>query len=58
MVAPLVIILGVVLGVVTLVEVAVLANLYVLAISLFVYRSSLKEIFPPSPRRRSSPPPS
>ncbi len=39
LVAPLIIILGVVGGVVTLVEVAVLANVYILAISLFVYRS-------------------
>jgi tripartite ATP-independent transporter DctM subunit len=38
-IAPVVMILGVVLGVVTLVEVAVLVNVYVLAISLFVYRS-------------------
>lgn len=44
-IAPLVIILGVVFGVVTLVEVAVLANVYVLAISLLVYRSiAWKEI--------------
>jgi tripartite ATP-independent transporter DctM subunit len=44
-IAPLVIILGVVFGVVTLVEVAVLANVYVLAISLVVYRSiAWKEI--------------
>jgi tripartite ATP-independent transporter DctM subunit len=37
--APLIIILGVVLGIVTLVEVAVLANFYILLIALFVYRS-------------------
>ncbi|MBM4339211.1 MAG: TRAP transporter large permease [Deltaproteobacteria bacterium] len=37
--APLVIILGVVFGIVTLVEVAALANLYILIVSLFVYRS-------------------
>jgi tripartite ATP-independent transporter DctM subunit len=37
--APLIIILGVVLGIVTLVEVAVLANFYILAISLLVYRT-------------------
>jgi tripartite ATP-independent transporter DctM subunit len=43
--APLIIILGVVLGIVTLVEVAVLANLYILFISLFVYRTmQFKEI--------------
>jgi len=44
-VAPLIIIFGVVFGVVTLVEVAILANLYILVISYFVYRSiSLKKI--------------
>jgi tripartite ATP-independent transporter DctM subunit len=37
--APLIIILGVVFGIVTLVEVAVLANFYILLIALFVYRS-------------------
>ena len=37
--APLIIILGVVFGIVTLVEVAVLANFYILIISLFIYRS-------------------
>ncbi len=37
--APLIILFGVIFGVVTLVEVSVLANLYILAISLFVYRS-------------------
>lgn len=45
LVAPLIIILGVVLGIVTLVEVSVLANLYILLISLFVYKSiTFKEI--------------
>jgi len=39
LIAPLIIILGVVFGVVTLVEVSVLANLYILLISLLVYRS-------------------
>lgn len=39
LVAPAVIILGVVLGVVTIIEVAVLANFYILLISLFVYRT-------------------
>lgn len=39
LIAPLIIILGVVLGIVTLVEVSVLANLYILLISLFVYKS-------------------
>jgi len=44
-IAPLIIILGIVLGVVTLVEVAVLAILYILLISLFVYKSiTFKEI--------------
>ncbi len=38
-IAPLIVILGVILGVVTVVEVAVLANVYILLISLFVYRS-------------------
>ena len=43
---PVIIILGVVLGIVTLVEVAALAILYILGISLFVYRSiTVKEIF-------------
>jgi len=37
--APLIIILGVVFGIVTLVEVAVLANFYILIVSLFIYRS-------------------
>jgi tripartite ATP-independent transporter DctM subunit len=37
--APLIIILGVIFGIVTLVEVAVLANFYILIISLFIYRS-------------------
>jgi tripartite ATP-independent transporter DctM subunit len=45
-IAPLIVILGVVLGIVTVVEVAVLANVYILVISLFVYRSiKWKEIF-------------
>jgi len=45
LIAPLIIILGIILGVVTLVEVAVLSILYILLISLFVYRSiSIKEI--------------
>lgn len=45
LIAPLIIILGVVFGIVTLVEVAVLANLYILGISLFVYGSiTLKDI--------------
>jgi len=44
-IAPLIIILGIILGVVTLVEVAVLAILYILLISLFVYKSiTFKEI--------------
>lgn len=44
-IAPLIIILGIVLGVVTLLEVAVLAVLYILLISLFVYKSiTFKEI--------------
>ena len=38
-IAPVIVILGVVLGIVTVVEVAVLANVYILLISLFVYRS-------------------
>ncbi len=38
-IAPVIVILGVVLGIVTVVEVAVLANVYILVISLFVYRS-------------------
>jgi tripartite ATP-independent transporter DctM subunit len=37
--APLIIILGVIFGIVTLVEVAVFANFYILIISLFIYRS-------------------
>lgn len=46
-IAPLIIILGVVFGFVTLVEVAVLAILYVLLISLFFYRSiTMKDLFP------------
>ncbi|HUX22200.1 MAG TPA: TRAP transporter large permease [Spirochaetia bacterium] len=39
LVAPVIIILGVVLGIVTILEVAVLANFYILFISLFVYRT-------------------
>jgi len=39
LIAPLIIILGVIFGVVTLVEVAVLAILYILLISLFIYKS-------------------
>ncbi len=43
---PVIIILGVVLGVVTLVEVAALAILYILIISFFVYKSlTLKDLF-------------
>ena len=38
-IAPVIVILGVVLGIVTVVEVAVLANVYILVISLFMYRS-------------------
>jgi len=46
-IAPLIVILGVILGVVTVVEVAVLVNVYVLLLSLFVYRSiKLKDLFP------------
>jgi tripartite ATP-independent transporter DctM subunit len=46
LITPVIIILGVVLGVVTLVEVAALAILYILVISLFVYRSiTFREIF-------------
>ena len=37
--APVIIILGVVFGIVTILEVAVLANLYILLISLFIYRT-------------------
>jgi tripartite ATP-independent transporter DctM subunit len=37
--APLIILLGVILGIVTLVEVSVLAVLYILLVSVFVYRS-------------------
>ncbi len=45
LIAPLIIIFGVVFGIVTLVEVAILANLYILLISYFVYRSiNLKKI--------------
>lgn len=45
LIAPLIIVLGIILGVVTLVEVAVLAILYILLISLFVYKSiTFKEI--------------
>ncbi len=43
---PVIIVLGVVLGVVTLVEVATLAIFYILIVSLFVYRSiNLREVF-------------
>jgi tripartite ATP-independent transporter DctM subunit len=43
---PVIIVLGVVLGVVTLVEVAALAVFYILVVSLVVYRSiTLREIF-------------
>jgi tripartite ATP-independent transporter DctM subunit len=46
-IAPIIVILGVVLGIVTVVEVAVLANVYILIISLFVYRSiKWRDIFP------------
>jgi tripartite ATP-independent transporter DctM subunit len=46
-IAPLIIIAGVVFGFVTLVEVAALAILYVLFISLFIYRSiTFKDLFP------------
>ncbi len=38
-IAPLIIILGIILGIVTLVEVAVLSILYILLISLFIYKS-------------------
>jgi tripartite ATP-independent transporter DctM subunit len=45
-IAPVIVILGVVLGIVTVVEVAVLANVYILLISLFVYRSiKLRDLF-------------
>jgi len=45
-ISPLIIIAGIVFGVVTLVEVAVLAIVYILFISLYVYRSiSYREIF-------------
>lgn len=45
-IAPAIVILGVVLGIVTVVEVAVLANVYILLISLFVYRSiRLRDLF-------------
>jgi tripartite ATP-independent transporter DctM subunit len=45
-IAPVIVILGVVLGIVTVVEVAVLANVYILLISLFVYRSiKWKDLF-------------
>jgi tripartite ATP-independent transporter DctM subunit len=44
--APVIVILGVVLGIVTVVEVAVLVNVYILVISLFVYRSiKLRDLF-------------
>ena len=43
--APLIIILGIILGIVTLVEVSVLANVYILFISILVYRSlKIKEL--------------
>lgn len=46
-IAPLIVIGGVVFGVVTLVEVAALAISYVMFISLFIYRSiKLKDLFP------------
>jgi tripartite ATP-independent transporter DctM subunit len=46
LITPLIIILGVVLGIVTIVEVAALAILYILLISLFVYRSiTLRDVF-------------
>jgi tripartite ATP-independent transporter DctM subunit len=46
-IAPLIIIAGVVFGFVTLVEIAALAILYVLFISLFIYRSiTFKDLFP------------
>lgn len=46
LITPLIIVLGVVLGVVTIVEVAALAILYILVISLFVYRSvTLRDVF-------------
>lgn len=49
LIAPLIIVLGVVFGIVTLVEVAVLANFYILIVSLFIYRSvgfkDIKRIF-------------
>ena len=46
-IAPLIIVSGVVFGFVTLVEVAALAILYVLFISLFIYRSiTFKDLFP------------
>jgi tripartite ATP-independent transporter DctM subunit len=47
LIAPMIIIAGVVFGFVTLVEVAALAILYVLVISLFVYRSiTVRDLFP------------
>ena len=46
LITPVIIILGVVLGVVTLVEVAALAIAYILVVSLFVYRSiTFKEVY-------------
>ncbi len=43
--APLIIILGVVFGIVTLVEVSILANVYILLISFFIYKTiTLKDI--------------
>ncbi len=46
-IGPLIIIGGIVFGVVTLVEVAVLAIFYFIVVSLFVYRSiKLKDLFP------------
>jgi tripartite ATP-independent transporter DctM subunit len=46
-IAPLIIIAGIVFGIVTVVEVAVLANVYILFISFFVYRSlTLKDLLP------------
>ncbi|MCX7030673.1 MAG: TRAP transporter large permease [Spirochaetes bacterium] len=45
-IAPVIVILGVILGIVTVVEVAVLVNVYILLISLFVYRSiKWKDLF-------------
>jgi tripartite ATP-independent transporter DctM subunit len=45
-IAPLIIILGIILGVVTLVEVAVLSILYILLISMLVYKSITFEDIP------------